>query len=428
MFDKTFPTLDCAACILTPKMVAVGKHPNIDLMILSEVQEVAGGPGAYRVKVLRRATRVDASSCVACNDCAQFCPVTVPSEWDQGIATRKAIYIPFPQAVPNAYLVDPEACTYVQSGGKKCGACVKKCSKEAVHLDAKDEVVELTVGNIVVTTGYKAFDPERIGRYGYRTHPNVLTALEFERLTNASGPTGGKIVLRTKKLNKRTKAEEWVFEPDGPKPRSVAIIHCVGSRDRNHNRYCSRVCCMYSLKFAHLVKEKLPGAECHEYYIDMRAYGKGYEEFLGRIEEEGVHVVRGRSAEVVSRDGRLCVRGEDVVAGRLVEEPVDMVLLAVGLQPSEGTDALARMLGIGRVEDGWFDEASYNADPSSTERGGIFVAGVCQGPKDIPDTVAQASAVAGRVLRAIVGGRTPLGRAGVGLAEVEARAAALARH
>jgi heterodisulfide reductase subunit A len=428
MFDKTFPTLDCAACILTPKMVAVGKHPNIDLMILSEVQDVSGGPGAYRVKVLRRATRVDASACVACNDCAQFCPVTVASEWDQGIATRKAIYIPFPQAVPNAYLVDPEACTWIQSGGKKCGACVKKCSKEAVHLDAKDEVVELTVGNIVVTTGYKAFDPERIGRYGYRTHPNVLTALEFERLTNASGPTGGKIVLRTKKLNKRTKAEEWVFEPDGPKPRSVAIIHCVGSRDRNHNRYCSRVCCMYSLKFAHLVKEKLPGAECHEYYIDMRAYGKGYEEFLGRIEEEGVHVVRGRSAEVVSRDGRLCVRGEDVVAGRLVENPVDMVLLAVGLQPSEGTDALARMLGIARVEDGWFDEANYNTDPSSTERGGIFVAGVCQGPKDIPDTVAQASAVAGRVLRAIVSGRTPLGRAGVGLADVEARAAALAQH
>ena len=425
MFDKTFPTLDCAACILTPKMVAVGKHPNIDLMILSEVQEVSGGPGAYRVKVLRHATRVDASACVACNDCAQFCPVTVASEWDQGIATRKAIYIPFPQAVPNAYLVDPAACTWVQSGGKKCGACAKKCSKEAVHLDAKDEVVELTVGNIVVTTGYKPFDPQRIGRYGYRTYPNVLTALEFERLTNASGPTGGTIVLKTKKLNKRTKIEEWVFEPNGPKPRSVAIIHCVGSRDRNHNRYCSRVCCMYSLKFAHLVKEKLPGAECHEYYIDMRAYGKGYEEFLERIKEEGIHVVRGRSAEVVSRNGQLYVRGEDVLAGKLVENPVDMVLLAVGLQPSEGTDALAKMLGIGRVEDGWFNEANYNTDPSSTERGGIFVAGVCQGPKDIPDTVAQASAAAGRVLRGIVSGRTPGSRAELGLADIERQAVAL---
>ena len=330
-FDKTFPTLDCAACILTPKMVAVGKHPNIDLMVLSEVQEVSGGPGAYRVKVLKHASRVDASACVACNDCAQFCPVTVPSEWDQGIATRKAIYIPFPQAVPNAYVVDPAACTWVQSGGKKCGACVKKCAKEAVHLDAKDEVVELTVGNIVVATGYKPFDPQPMGRYGYRTYPNVLTALEFERLTNASGPTGGKIVLRTKRPNKKTKTDEWVFEAEGPKPRSVAIIHCVGSRDRNHNPYCSRVCCMYSLKFAHLVKEKLPGSEVHEYFIDMRAYGKGYEEFLERIGEEGVHVVRGRSAEVVERAGQLLVRGEDVLADRLVETPVDMVLLAVGL-------------------------------------------------------------------------------------------------
>jgi heterodisulfide reductase subunit A len=427
MFDKTFPTLDCAACILTPKMVAVGKHPNIDLMIMSEVVEVSGEPGAYRVKVLRHATRVDPSACVACNDCAQFCPVTAPSEWDQGIATRKAIYIPFPQAVPNAYVVDGESCTWVQSGGKKCGACAKKCSKEAIHLDAKDQVVELTVGNIVVATGYKPFDPQPMGRYGYRTWPNVLTALEFERLTNASGPTGGKIVLRTKRQNKRTKADEWVFEPEGPKPRSVAIIHCVGSRDRNHNRYCSRVCCMYSLKFAHLVKEKLPGAECHEFFIDMRAYGKGYEEFLERIHEEGVHVVRGRSAEVVSRDGQLVVRGEDVLADRLVETPVDLVLLAVGLQPSAGTDALASMLGVARVADGWFEEAASDADPGATERGGIFIAGVCQGPKDIPDTVAQASGVAGRVLRTLVSGRGRRSRGALGLAEIERQAVALSQ-
>lgn len=427
MFDKTFPTLDCAACILTPKMVAVGKHPNIDLSVLSEVKEVSGSPGAYRVKVLKRATRVDASACVACAECARFCPVSVPSTFDVGIARRKAIYLPFPQAVPNAYLVDPEACTWVQSGGKKCGACAKKCAKEAVHLDAKDEVVEFEVGNIVVTTGYDAFDPAPLGRYGYRTHPNVLTGLEFERLSNASGPTGGRIVLKTKRLDKRTKAEEWVFEPDGPKPRSVAIIHCVGSRDRSHNPYCSRVCCMYSLKFAHLVREKLPEAECAEYYIDMRAYGKGYEEFLERVQEEGIHVVRGRSAEVVERDGRLLVRGEDVVAGRLVEQPVDMVLLSVGLVPSAGADRLARLLGLRRVPDGWFDELDYNSDPGATERGGIWVAGTCQGPKDIPDTVAQASAVAGRVLRTLVSGRIPRGRGELGRAEIEDRARALSR-
>jgi heterodisulfide reductase subunit A2 len=426
MFDKTFPTLDCAACILTPKMVAVGKHPRIDLMILSEVLEVSGAPGAYRVKVLRHATRVDASACVACNDCTQFCPVTVPNEFDVGIATRKAIYIPFPQAVPNAYVVDPVACTWVQSGGKKCGACAKKCSKEAVHLDARDEVVELEVGNIIVATGYQPFDARRIPRYGYARHPNVLTALEFERLSNASGPTGGKIVLKTKKLDKRTKTERWTFEADGPAPRSVAVIHCVGSRDRNHNAWCSRVCCMYSLKFAHLVREKLPSARCSEYYIDLRAYGKGYEEFLERVEEEDVHVVRGRSAEVVERDGQLYVRGEDVRAGRLIENPVDMVLLAVGLQPSDATAELAGKLGIRRDADGWLEELSSTMDPNSTERGGIFVAGVCQGPKDIPDTVAQASAAAGRVLRTILSGAIPRGRSELALAEIDVRARALA--
>ena len=425
MFDKTFPTLDCAACILTPKMVAVGKHPNVDLMVLSEVQEVSGEPGAWRVKVLRHATRVDASACVACNDCAQFCPVTVPNEFDVGIAGRKAIYIPFPQAVPNAYVVDPAACTWVQSGGKKCGACAKKCSKEAVHLDAQDEVVELEVGNIVVATGYDPFDARRIPRYGYARHPNVLTALEFERLSNASGPTGGRIVMKTKRLDKRTKTERWVFEPDGPPPRSVAIVHCVGSRDRNHNAWCSRVCCMYSLKFAHLVREKLPAARCSEYYIDLRAYGKGYEEFLERVEEEDVHLVRGRSAEVVERDGQLYVRGEDVRARRLVEEPVDMVLLAVGLQPSDATAELAGKLGLRRGGDGWLEELSSTTDPSSTERGGIFVAGTCQGPKDIPDTVAQASAAAARVLRSILCGAVSRGRGELSLADIDLRARAL---
>jgi heterodisulfide reductase subunit A len=426
-FDKTFPTLDCAACILTPKMVAVGKHPNISLMVFSEVQEIRGGPGAYRVKVLKRATRVDASACVACGDCSQFCPVSVASDFDVGIAKRKAIYIPFPQAVPNSYVVDPAACTWVRSGGKKCGACVRKCAKDAVHLDAVDEVVELEVGNVIVATGYKAFDPTGIPRYGYGRHPNVLAALEFERLSNASGPTGGKIVLKTLRKGKKAGKDEWVFEPDGPRPEKVAIIHCVGSRDRNHNAYCSRVCCMYSLKFAHLVREKLPDAECSEYYIDMRAYGKGYEEFLERVKEEEIHVVRGRSAEVVERDGRLVVRGEDVLAGRLVEDPVDMVLLSVGLQPSEGVDRLGALLGIDRSPDGWFDESNYNGDPNGTERGGIFVAGVCQGPKDIPDTVAQASATAGRVLRSILSGRSQRGRGEVTLADVEKRARALAR-
>jgi heterodisulfide reductase subunit A len=427
MFDKTFPTLDCAACILTPKMVAVGQNANIELMVLSEVEEVFGQAGAYKVKVLKHATRVDSSACVACGDCAKFCPVTASSEFDMGITTRKGIFIPFPQAVPNTYMIDPTYCNWVLSGGKKCGACAKKCSKGAIHLDAQDEVVEIEVGNIIVATGYEPMDARRIERYGYGTYPNVLTALEFERLTNASGPTGGKIVMKTKKQNKKTKQDEWVFEPDGPKPKSVAIIHCVGSRDQNYNKYCSRVCCMYSLKFAHLVREKLPEAKCYEHYIDMRAFGKGYEEFSERIKEEGVILTRGRSGGVVEHDSQIYVRGENVVTDRLEEVPVDMVLLSVGLQPSCGTEELAKKLGIDRVDDGWFRELNYNTEPSSTVQGGIFVAGVCQGPKDIPDTVAQASAAAGSVLRSIVSGRGMDGRARMTLAEIEQRARTLAQ-
>jgi len=425
MFDKTFPTLDCAACILTPKMVAVGQHDFIELMTNAEVKEVAGAPGAYRVTVLKRARRVDVKACVACNVCSEVCPVSVPSEFDAGIAPRKSIYIPFPQAVPTAYLVDPDSCTYVLSDGKKCGACVRKCPKDCIVLDAKDETVEFEVGNIVLATGYDVLDAKVIERYGYGKFPNVLTALEFERLTNASGPTGGRIVTRVKRPNKRTKQDEWVFTPDGPAPASVAIIHCVGSRDSSHNPYCSRVCCMYSLKFAHLVHEKLPDAKCYEFYIDMRAFGKGYEEFAERIRQEGTFTVRGRTAMVAESSGRMVVKGEDLVSDRLVEFPVDMVLLAVGLVPPAGSEAVASMLRIARDGDGWFSELDYNGDPVDTERGGVYVAGACQAPKDIPDTVAQASAAAAGVLKTIQSGKGFESRYTLTLSEIEARAQTL---
>jgi heterodisulfide reductase subunit A2 len=425
MFDKTFPTLDCAACILTPKMVSVGDHESIELLMLAEVQEVTGGPGAYRVKVAQRARRVDASACVACSACSDFCPVSVPSEFDSGLASRKAISIPFPQAVPNAFVVDAEACTWLASGGKKCGACLRKCPKECIHLDEQDRVVELSVGSIVLATGYELFDARRIERYGYGRLPNVLTSLEFERMTNASGPTGGRIVLKTKRLDKRTKREEWVTEPSGPPPRSVAIIHCVGSRDTHYNHYCSRVCCMYSLKFAHLVREKLPQAACHEFYIDMRAFGKGYEEFMERIKAEGTRVVRGRSAQVCEVDGQMRVRGEDILQDRLVEVPADLVILAVGVVPARGTRGLAAKLGVPCDEDGWLSEVNYNADPTHTERGGIYVAGMCQGPKDIPDTVAQASAVAAGILHCIASGHGSGDISQFSLSEMEARATRL---
>jgi heterodisulfide reductase subunit A len=427
MFDKTFPTLDCAACILTPKMVAVGQHPNIEILTCSEVKAVSGAPGDYRVKLLKRARRVDEETCIACHACADVCPVRVPSAFDHGIAERKAIYMPFPQAIPNAYVVDADNCIWLKSEGRKCGACVRKCPKDSIDLTQPQRMVELDVGNIVVATGYDLFDASRIDRYGYGRLPNVLTSLEFERLTNASGPTGGKVVLRTKKWDKRRKADRWVFDPEGPQPKSVALIHCVGSRDSNYNRYCSRVCCMYSLKFAHLIKEKLPGASCHQFYIDMRAFGKGYEEFFERIKDEGVFVVRGRSARVSSNGEGMVVRGEDIRQDKILELPVDMVILAAGLEPSRGTADLAKALSIAPDPDGWFAELNYNADPTGTSRGGIHVAGVCQGPKDIPDTVAQASAVAARVLGSLISGSIQASHRRVPPEEIEQRAAELAR-
>ncbi|MCU0292482.1 MAG: CoB--CoM heterodisulfide reductase iron-sulfur subunit A family protein [Thermoanaerobaculaceae bacterium] len=423
MFDKTFPTLDCAACILTPKMVAVHDHEMIELLTNSEVTRVTGSPGAFKVQVLRRARRVDEASCVACNACTEICPISVWSEFDANLTHRKAIYIPFPQAVPSAYLVDPAACTWVQSGGTKCGACAKKCPKGCINLDEQDRSVEIEVGNIVLATGYEMLDAHRVEQYGYGKYPNVLTSIEFERMTNASGPTGGKIVTKTKELNRRLKVEEWVANPQGPPPRSVAIIHCVGSRDPKYNAYCSRVCCMYSLKFAHLVREKLPDAACYEFYIDMRAFGKGYEEFMERIKAEGAHVVRGRTAQVVEVDGQLVVKGEDIVQDRLVQHPADLVILAVGVVPAQGTVELAKALGVPRDADGFFSELNYNGDPTYTERGGIYVAGMCQAPKDIPDTVAQASAVGAGVLRSISTGHGMGNLDSLTLSEIEERAA-----
>ncbi|MGA1977212.1 MAG: FAD-dependent oxidoreductase, partial [Bacteroidales bacterium] len=334
MFDKTFPTLDCAACILTPKMVSVGQHEMIRLLTRSKLEAVSGIPGSYKVKIRQYARYVDVKSCVACNQCADVCPVRVKSEFDAGISLRKAIYIPFPQAVPNAYLVDGTKCTYILSKGEKCGVCMKKCPKECINLNEADHIVELEVGNIILATGYELLDVSNIDQYGYGIYPNVLTSLEFERLTNASGTTGGKIVTKTKRLNKKTGKEEWIFSADGVPPKTVAIIHCVGSRNKKYNSYCSRVCCMYSLKFAHLIKEKVPGVTVYEFYIDMRAFGKGYEEFADRIKEEGTLVIRGHSALVTMVHDQMIIHGEDIINDRLAEFKVDMVVLAIGLIPS----------------------------------------------------------------------------------------------
>lgn len=399
MFDKTFPTLDCAACILTPKMVEVGQHPYIELLTNSTVSFISGYAGNYSVRVLKKARRVNLEACIGCGTCSEKCPRTTLSEFDSNTTLRKAIYIPFPQAVPNKYMIDPDHCTYVENG--KCGICAKVCPVPGcINLDEEDHEVEFTVGNIVIATGYKTFDAKRIEYYGYGKYPNVLTSIEFERILNASGPTGGKIKLRS-----QDKKGYWIFDPESAEPQSIAFIHCIGSRDEHYNKYCSRVCCMYSLKMAHLAKEKLPDAKIFDYFIDMRAYGKGYEEFYERIKREDIVIQRGKAARILNAGEKLHVRTEDIEGQRIEWQEVDMVVLSVGLEPSEGVQWLSEMLDIPLDGYGWFVESNYLNNPVDTHVAGIHIAGTCQGPKDIPDTVAQASAAASRVLQSIINGK-----------------------
>ena len=386
-FDKTFPTLDCASCIFTPLLSAVGQHPNIELMSYSEVEEVSGYVGNFKAKIRKKARCVDEEKCTGCGICQEKCPYKVDGEFDEGLAKRKAIYIPFPQAVPNIPVIDKENCVYFLKG--KCRACEKFCEAKAIDFEQKDKEVEVDVGGIIVATGYQAFDPSVITQYGYGQYDNVLTALQFERMCNASGPTDGKIVLK-----------------DGSEPKSVAIVHCVGSRDENYHEYCSRVCCMYGLKYSHLIKEKT-GAEVYEFYIDMRCFGKGYEEFYKRLSDEGTNFIRGKVGQVTDlaitdeEKGKLVAVAEDTLLGTMIRVPVDMVVLATALEPQADAEDVARMFNISRSADGFFLERHPKLDPVATTTAGLFVVGCAQGPKDIPDTVAQASAAAARLLAMI---------------------------
>ena len=394
-FDKTFPTLDCAACILTPKMSSVKNHKNITLWTYSEVTQVDGYVGNYKVKVKRLPRYVQEDLCSGCLECLKSCvfkEAKVPDEFNMGLAKRKPIYIPFPQAVPQVPVIDPETCIQFKSG--KCKkTCIEACGeRHAINLQMLEKIEEVEVGNIILATGFKAFDARRTPDYGYGVYPNVYTALEVERLVNASGPTNGEVVLR-----------------DGRTPKTVGIVHCVGSRDENTNRWCSRVCCMYSLKLAHLIKEHT-GAEVFNFYIDMRTPGKGFEEFYQKLLNERVHFVRGRVAEVTdwamdpSEENKLVIRVEDTLAGMVRRIPVDMVVLSTGLEPQADAEQVRRMFNITCASGGFFLERHPKLAPVSTFTDGVFLAGCCQGPKDIPDTVAQAGAAAAEALALIDAG------------------------
>ena len=385
-FDKTFPTLDCSACILTPRMVQAGSHPNITLLTYSEVEKVDGYVGNFVVTIRKKARKIKEDLCTGCGICQEKCPVKIIDDvYEAGLGYRKVVYTPFPQAVPKFPVMDVENCTYFKKG--TCKACEKFCPTNAIDFNQQDEVFSVEVGNIVLATGYDLFDARRVTNYGYGRLPNVFTSLEFERLSNAAGPTNGSIVLRDGKTV----------------PKAVGIIHCVGSRDRNFNNYCSTICCMQGLKFAHLVHERT-GATVYNFYIDMRTAYKAYDEFYQRVLEEGTLFVRGKVAEVTDvprikdEEGHLIIQCEDTLAGKQRRIPVDMVILSIGLQPRADAKETAKKFGLSCSADGWFIEKHPKLDPVATMTEGVYIAGCAQGPKDIPSSVAQGAAAAARVL------------------------------
>jgi len=380
-FDKTFPTLDCSACILTPKMDAVMQHKNITLMTYCEVSDVKGFVGNFDVTVRQKARYIDHSKCNGCLACTEKCPGKGVSEWDEGLVKRKAIHIPFPQAVPQRPVIDRDACVFFKKG--KCRLCEKVCEHKAIDFEQQDTFTTVKVGAVIIATGYDLMDTQPLVQYGYGRYPGVYNALEVERLFNSTGPTGGKVTLR-----------------DGKEPQAIAILHCIGSRDKNNYEHCSRVCCMYSLKFSHLFKEKTT-ADVYQFYIDMRAAGKGYEEFYNRIIEEDVKFIRGKGARVAEstdEPGRLVVEAEDTITGKFVKLPVDMVVLSPAMIPRSGSKEIARLFNLSTDRNGFFMERHPKLAPLSTMSEGIFIAGVCQSPKDIPDTVAQANGAAAEAL------------------------------
>ena len=379
--DKTFPTMDCSICILAPKMSDVGHHPNVELLTNSEVSEVRGYIGNFHVKVLKKARYVT-KDCTACGECTKVCPIVTANEFDVGLATRHGIYTPFAQAVPSTYIIDMNLCLN-KDGVVVCDKCIKACERQAIKFEMKPEIQEMEVGTIVVATGADVFDPSVIPDYGYGKFPNVITSLEFERLINAGGPSGGHLIRPS----------------DKQIPKRVAFIQCVGSRSEKTGKpYCSNVCCMNTIKDSLLIKEHWPDTEIYVFYVDIRAYGKGFEDLYKRARKEGVVFIRGLPAEIREdkRTHNLWLIGENTLKSELYRTNADMVILSIGLEARKDSETIQRLLTLSRNQDGFFLEAHPKLRPVDAATGGIFFAGCAESPKDIKDSVTQASAAAAR--------------------------------
>ena len=386
--DKTFPTLDCAACILTPKMVDCAQNEKIDILTYSEIEDVKGFVGNFKVKIKKKARFVDEKKCTGCGECMQKCPSKKGlNEFNMGLNTRPAIYIPFAQAIPNVAVIDANECIKLKTG--KCGLCQLKCQVKAIDYTQKDEYIEREYGAIVVATGYKPISLENFNEYGYSTYKDVVTSLEFERIMNAAGPTGGHLVCPS----------------NNKEPKEIVFIQCVGSRDVSGcgKPYCSKICCMYTAKHAMLVREKYPNCNVTVFYIDVRTPGKNYDEFFRRaVEQYDVEYIKGMVGKVYDKDGRLVVQGADILNGVQIVKECDMVVLAAAIEPDPSVRKIATLLTASIDTNNFLTEAHAKLRPAESPTAGIFLSGVCQGPKDIPETVSQASACASKVIALLV--------------------------
>jgi len=362
-------------------MTDVGRHPRIKLLTLSEVEEVSGYVGNFQVKVRRKARYVNENECTACGDCVEVCPVTQPDEYQMGLSTRKAIHIPFPQAIPPAYVLNMEEC--LGNNPIACGKCLEKCEKRCIDFDMQDEIIEISVGTIVVATGIETYDPTILDEYGYTRFENVVTSLEFERLICAGGPSDG----------------HFIRPGDGKTPKRIGFIQCIGSRaSKRGHPYCSNICCMNTIKDSLLLKEHYPDTEITVFYIDIRAFGKGFEDMFNRSKRLGVRYLRGIPDHIEEDPdtGNLRLKVENTTTGRIEEFDLDMVVLSVGLEPGEGTEQVRRLLSLSQTSDGFLTESHPKLMPVDSPTRGVFLAGCAEAPKDIKESVTQASAAASR--------------------------------